>query len=63
VQGLDGPVSAVVPQAFVQLALGDVDLVVEDLDQPAQRVDPVAVGLGEVHLVQQYLAAGAEHVV
>ena len=63
VQRLDGSIPTVTRQAFVHLALGDVDLVVKDLDQPAQRAQPVALRLVQGYLVQQHLAAGAEHVV
>ncbi len=42
VEGLNSPVALAAGQAFVDVALGNVDLVVKDLDEPAQGVDPVA---------------------
>jgi hypothetical protein len=57
-QGLDSPITPVPPEALAGLALSHIYLVVEDLDQTAQRVHPVMVGLSQLQLVQQHLATG-----
>ncbi len=61
-QGLDGPVTAVVAQPVVDLGFDHGDLAVEHFQQLPQRAHPQAVGTFEGHVVQQFQATRPEHI-
>ncbi len=62
VDGLDRPVTVMVLELAVQLALDHGQLPVVDLEQVPQRLDPQPIRSGEVHLVESSLALHGEHV-
>src|SRR3954454_18537219 len=62
VEGLDGLVTTVVAQQFVDATFEHPDLPVVTVDQIPQRLDAHPIRVGELHRVEQLLTFRAEHV-
>jgi hypothetical protein len=62
VDGLDRPVTVMVLELAVQMALDHGEFPVEDLDQVPQGLDSQPLRSREVHLMESFLALPGEHI-